>query len=370
MMRINIFTAKRSEESLIFLTPLLINRRMLREMGMNFRILYQEGDSLYDADCVFIENRLFRRWGREAQDEKAYALLERLRQRVDRVFWIDTTDGTGTTQFQLLPHVDGYFKTQILADKKEYTRSYYGGRVYTDYYHSRFGASDSDESLSVVPARESELDKIRLPWNDSLGDFGPWGHYTRKLRFYFPVPLSYSAKFVAPGARPVDVTARFGTSYVRETVAFHREMVKGAVSALRVATDKVSKRAYLKELRAAKTAVSPFGWGEPSYRDYEVIINGAALVKPDMSHLDTWPELYVAGETYLPFKWDCSDLPEVLEGALEGDKWRRIAAQAQQVYRKYLFEREGREEFCNRVRDMVSNHLQPGRETRGDSSAR
>ena len=72
-----------------------------------------------------------------------------------------------------------------------------------------------------------------------------------------------------------------------------------------------------------------------------------------MSHLATWPDLYVAGETYIPFNWDCSDLAEVLEDALAGDKCRRVARQAQEVYRKYLFDRQGREEFCNRFRDMV-----------------
>ena len=99
-------------------------------------------------------------------------------------------------------------------------------------------------------------------------------------------------------------------------------------------------------------AVSPFGWGEPSYKDYQIVINGAALLKPDLSHMATWPDLYVAGETYLPFKWDCSDLEDVLEDALAGDKWRRIAGQAQAVYRKHL-ERPDREEFCERVQQMV-----------------
>ena len=325
---------------------------MLKEMGITFRVVHEDADSLYDADCVFFENRLFRRWGRERQDEKAFKMLEALKQRVGKVFWIDTTDGTGTTQFQLLPYVDGYFKTQVLADKLAYTRSYYSGRMYFDYYHSRYGVSDSNP-LSAVPAEASEIGKIQLAWNDSLGDFGPWGHYTRKLNRYVPLPFFYSAKFAEPGERPLDVSARFGTTYASETVSFHRQMVQQALRTLGIATAKVSKRRYLRALRSAKLAVSPFGWGEPSYRDYDVIISGAALVKPDMSHMATWPDLYVAGETYLPFKWDCSDLAEVLEDALEGDKWRRVACQAQAVYRKYLFERQGREEFCNRFRDMV-----------------
>lgn len=352
MTRVNILASGQSEETRVFLTPLFVNRSMLRDMGITFQVVREDADSLYDADCVFFENRLFRGWGRERQDEKAFELLEALKQRVGRVFWVDTTDGTGTTQFQLLPYVDGYFKTQILADKLAYTRSYYSGRIYFDYYHSRFGVSDSNP-LSVVPAEASELSKIQLAWNDSLGDFGPWGHYIRKLNRYVPLPFFYSAKFAEPGERIVDVSGRFGTTYTSEIVSFYRQMVQQTLRTFGIATDKLSRRRYLKELRSAKLAVSPFGWGEPSYRDYDVIISGAALVKPDMSHLETWPALYVAGETYLPFKWDCSDLAEVLEDALEGDKWRDIALRAQATYRRHLFERQGREEFCNRVMDMV-----------------
>ena len=94
--------------------------------------------------------------------------------------------------------------------------------------------------------------------------------------------------------------------------------------------------------------------GEPSYKDFEVIINGAALLKPDVSHMETWPDLYVAGETYLPFNWDCSDLEDVLHKALTGDRWRELAHQAQAVYGRFLFGRESRELFCQRFSDIVS----------------
>lgn len=354
MQRIHILTAKGCEESLIFLTPLLMNRGLLKEMGITIKLFYRDDATLYDADCVIFENRIYRRWGREAQDRKAYELLEKLNRRVDKVFWFDNTDGTGTTQFQFLPYVHGYFKTQILRDKSQYTKPYYGGRIYTDFYHSNFGVNDSNEWNSVMPAKESDLHKIRLAWNDSLGDFGPWGKYVRRLRTHFPVPMFYSAKFSKQGNRSVDVNARFGTAYSRETVAFQRHMVKQVLNKLDIPTDKIPKTSYLRQLRNSKIAVSPFGWGEPSYRDYEIIINGAMLLKPDMSHLATWPDLYLAGETYLPYKWDCSDLESVLEDALESGSWCQIASQAQEVYHQHLFSQESAEEFCIRLREICN----------------
>ena len=355
MTTVSILTQRRAPETLIWLTPLLINRRGLRDLGITFRVFYEDTDALYDADCVFVENRIYRRWGRERQDEKAVALLEKARARACRVFWFDTTDGTGTTQLHLLPYMDRYFKSQLLADRSAYLRSYYGGRIWTDYYHERFGVTDSDESYRPAPAAESELHKLRVGWSDALGDFGRWGILVRRVRDRFPMPLFYSAKFVDSDDRPMDVNARFGTRYRRETVAYQRTLVKERLAGLGVATDRVPRSRYLKELGRSKIAVSPFGWGDPCYRDYEVILNGAMLLKPDVSHMETWPDLYTAGETYMPFRWDCSDLEAVLGDALEGGTWRRIARRAQEVYQTYLFSREGREAFCRHVLDMVDS---------------
>lgn len=350
MTRINFFISDRGAESLIFLTPLLVNRALLKKMGVTLGFFSSEEESLFDADCIFFENRVYRNWGRERQDDMAYSLLDRMKRRVDKVFWVDTTDGTGTTQFQFLPLVDGYYKTQLLKERSKYTRFYYGDRIYTDYYHAQFGVNDSDERRSVATAPESELSKIQPAWNDSLGDFGRWGKYVRRLRSYLPLtPIFYSARFAPPQGRTIDVNGRFGATYHRETVGYQRKIVREKLSQLGIPTEKLQRKHYLRELARSKIAISPFGWGEPTYKDYETILSGAMLMKPDMSHIDTWPDLYRAGETHLSFKWDCSDLDEVIEEALASDNWREIATEAQDVYRKHLFDRAMRQEFCDRL---------------------
>jgi hypothetical protein len=180
----------------------------------------------------------------------------------------------------------------------------------------------------------------------------------RRLRRWLPIPSFYSQSFVEPLARTVDASFRFSTSYqyqgaAFETIEFQRRLVQQTASKLGYPTEKIPRSAYLNELRSCKVSVSPFGWGDPSWKDFEVIVNGAALLKPDMSHMTTWPDMYLPGETYLPFKWDCSDLESVLDDALSGNSWRPIASRVQDMYRKYLFTREGSEGFCNRVRDIV-----------------
>ena len=66
----------------------------------------------------------------------------------------------------------------------------------------------------------------------------------------------------------------------------------------------VPKKEYRKNMYESKFVVSPFGCGEICYRDYETFMAGAALIKPDMSHLETWPNLYIPNETYFPISWD------------------------------------------------------------------
>ena len=77
---------------------------------------------------------------------------------------------------------------------------------------------------------------------------------------------------------------------------------------------------------------------------------GSLLVKPNMSHLKTLPNLFVPGETYVPIKWDYSDLEEKCEFYLKNENERkRIARQA----RDHLVSCLRSEWFVNRFRDLL-----------------
>jgi hypothetical protein len=62
---------------------------------------------------------------------------------------------------------------------------------------------------------------------------------------------------------------------------------------------------------------------------------GALLFKPDMSHLTTYPDIYLPHETYIPLDWDGADLLEKTEFYLEHEtERRRIARNAFEQYRQ------------------------------------
>ncbi|MDA8791503.1 hypothetical protein N9M93_04055, partial [Candidatus Pelagibacter bacterium] len=71
---------------------------------------------------------------------------------------------------------------------------------------------------------------------------------------------------------------------------------------------KLNKKNYINQIRLSKYVLSCYGWGEICYRDWEAAINYSLILKPDMSNIDTWPNLYNSYKTYVPLLWDLSDL--------------------------------------------------------------
>jgi hypothetical protein len=95
----------------------------------------------------------------------------------------------------------------------------------------------------------------------------------------------------------------------------------------------VSQKQYYRELGDSKIVLSPFGWGEVCFRDFEAILSGALLFKPDMSHLETFPNVYIPYETYIPLDWEGGDLLEKTKRYLEDEKERiRIVKNAHEQY--------------------------------------
>jgi spore maturation protein CgeB len=99
----------------------------------------------------------------------------------------------------------------------------------------------------------------------------------------------------------------------------------------------VPQKQYNQEVRNSKIVLSPFGLGELCFRDFEAVQSNALLVKPDMSHIDTWPDIFVPGETYVPIRWDADDLVETCEHYLAHEAERlRIVQNAYEAYRQQL----------------------------------
>ena len=116
---------------------------------------------------------------------------------------------------------------------------------------------------------------------------------------------------------------------------------------LQKAQKRLSIKEYMYIMSKSKVSVSPFGWGEIGARDFETIISGSLLFKPHMNHMKTWPNFFVPFKTYIPLKWDFSDLGSKLKYYLNNfEISRKISVNAQKKFRKSISD-EGMDQFCS-----------------------
>jgi hypothetical protein len=83
---------------------------------------------------------------------------------------------------------------------------------------------------------------------------------------------------------------------------------------------------YFKTMRQAEFVLSPFGLGEPCYRDYEAILSGCMVVKPDCRHIITVPHDFYRVPPIARFicQPDFADLKFIVDSAQRVDVADRI----------------------------------------------
>ena len=142
-----------------------------------------------------------------------------------------------------------------------------------------------------------------------------------------------------------------GLNFPRETIAYQRQRLADFLGP----QTRVSRRQYYNEMKQSKVVVSPFGWGEINNRDFEAFIYGNLLVKPSVEHLETYPKFFEEGKTYLPYKWDLSDMKEVITEAIENyPRYKDIAIEAQSRYTCETISRQGRENFVSHFSKILT----------------
>jgi hypothetical protein len=321
-----------------FLMPLLVHHRALLDAGIEVRLFAGPAPSLTDCDALLLDGKFFvPRWATETQ-----AVLEEIagyRAQIDNLVYVDLADSAAWDHARALPYVKLYCKSQLLRDRSAYLKPLYGYRGFSDYYHRHFGVEDGQPVRSEPVNDPAQLEKLTVCWNSGLADYSWLGPY--RMHLYQHVPwlalLRYPNVFYpSESARSHPVSCRMGTNYIRDSVSFQRRRLAEVLNS-RMATGKLSRRKYIDELRRSRVVVSPFGYGEITLRDFEIFMNGALLLKPDMSGVETWPDFYRDGDTMVAHRWDLGDVIEKIEAALsDAPRAAEIAERGQVNYRRHL----------------------------------
>jgi len=272
-------------------------------------------------------------------------LLKKLRTKYRRIAFFHDDAGGGIPRLEILPFVDLFYSKALFKDTSLYNKSLYGKELYSDYYHKRYGIIDPDARERMGENRPEELSKLRLSWNIGIGDY-PRGTLRQRSGILAARLISpQSARFFYLPTRPIQpvnkelfpIHCRIGM-ISRPSINYQRSLIMETVSSVpEFLTGMVPQSRFNREIKHAKITVSPFGWGELCLRDFEAVRNASLLLKPDMSHLETWPNVFIPEETYIPFNWDADNLVEIaLRYLKDGDARRKIALNALHNYQGQL----------------------------------
>ena len=279
-------------------------------------------------------------------------LLRLLKEKSRRLVWLDTADSTGNCQFEVMPYVDVYLKKQLLKDINIYSTKLYGTKLFTDYYHKLLGIEDREIDVEYTLLDSKYKDKLKLSWNIGISDFWSKSRYCLLRPSSIFVPRMFKVDSHRETNMFFNGTLNYSplSGYQRRTTI--EKMLANNKTLEPNPTMKMPPAQYVWFMKDAKTAISPFGWGEICYRDFEAFVYGATLVKPDMNQVATFPDFFISDETYVPLKWDYSNFDEVIDG-IGTQHYRDIAKRGQDIYSTFLNTKEGKKEFVKHILSVL-----------------
>ena len=200
----------------------------------------------------------------------------------------------------LEPFIDLYVKKHVFRDRSLYGKPTQGDTNLVDFYEKLYELKSSPKVTFAVS--ESFLSKLVV---------GPTFFTSSYL-----LPKFHRQEQPAVRTKNIRVHARLGCtgapwyqSMREHSLSNCEPFAQGSI----VTSETTRFGNYINELSRSMVCFSPFGYGEVCIRDYEAIACGTMLIKPDMSHIETSPNVYLPHETYVPIKWDFSDLGEKLD---------------------------------------------------------
>jgi len=274
------------------------------------------------------------------------------------IILLDDSASTGTHKMRFMKwnpdDCVGYIKKQLLRDRDLYKIKY--PRKRNHYYRlSQIGTHLNSDTKPDNAVTDKILTKLHLGW--SLALMERHGIQIAEIPTFKnrPIDIHYSVK------------TKYKTKIERENLgkidnhyAFHRVSCSLQVDQISskynyIVSGQCRGSEYLRRMEQSKVCISPLGLGEVCFREFEAICHGAIVIKPDMSHIETWPDIYRAYETYIPCKWDWSDLEELVHKVLSNYKrYVPVAQEAFRVVKSVWDNRVFATKFDSIIKDVMS----------------
>ena len=172
-----------------------------------------------------------------------------LRKGFTKIVYFDDSAAASVILFNIVPLVDNYWKRSLLKDTNLYNEGLYGGHVFSDYYHTKYGLDDNEMTFYSPKKYSEDLGKVKLAWNIGIGAFPT--NKARLRNFFYPqVRRFVTGLTVLPSIKPVSIalnkfisemqielakevplckkqrviSARFGFSGYRKSIGYQRRL--------------------------------------------------------------------------------------------------------------------------------------------------
>jgi hypothetical protein len=318
----------------------------------------------FEADHLFLNSRSLPQFN----DHVDINYLKKISLKNKNLYWFDMRDSAGTTQFEVLPYVKKYIKKQFYKDKQIYLNPILGGRLYTDHYIKKYKIKDfKDYKQDLLNFKY--IPKLTLGWNIGVAFFFDYIKFSRieylieylSFRYFnqrkYKMRLPFYQEWTED-EKKIDLISLMNHNFYRNSVGFQRlklkEILKKTNYSNKIVEGRFSKKKYYQLLRNSKISVGAYGWGEVCYREFEAITCGAAFMTADMSNIETWPNIYHEGETYLPYDFDFKNLNENIEILLRNSSLRKKLVKNSRKILKDCHLLDGKNYFINKILEIIS----------------
>lgn len=273
--------------------PFLFAQEGFKQIGVEF-VDGADYDFVFVGMADFIDRKV-------SLQQSIQQGLDFIKQYGDRCFLFDGSDSTsllGAYEVFAESNARYLFKNQLLKKRTEYS-------IPTPF-NKCFFLGECELNIGYdIP--EEVWSRIKLS-GYNLGSLLP--HYRTHYNYSPDKPYDVCAIYQAYHPENYDHGVRNDTFYTQHRTAAWDQLKQ--MDNLLILMDKLPKEEYLEKMWKSKVALSPFGMGEVCFRDFELMQFGTIMIKPSMEHIQTYPNPYVRGVTYIPAKHDWSDLYDIL----------------------------------------------------------
>ncbi len=336
----------------------------LNEQNITVNFFSKINNKFIEGDHLFLNSRSFAQINGRINIE----YLKKIYIKNKNLYWFDMRDSAGTTQFEVLPYVKKYIKKQFYIDKKVYTRKLEGGRLYTDYYIKNYKLIDHKPYDQEI-LDTKYLSKLILGWNLGVGCFFDYIKFS-KLNYFlelfkfkylnikdYRMKLSFYESWTHDKEK-YDFFSLMNTNYYRKSVGFQRtkliEILNNIRNKKKFIEGRLNKKNYYTILRNSKVSIGAFGWGEVCYREFEAAICGTAFMTANMDSIETWPNIYHEGETYISYDFDFKNFHEKLFNLISDFELRKKLVKNSRGILTEVYSNLGKEYFLKKIYEIIT----------------